>query len=88
MTRTIVTDLHTDYPLFLGDIAVNGYTSDQGVSEGMILVAYRNTGTTNAYSFKYFQRSSTNLAAAASTTVTYGTGTNEITPHFEKLSQL
>ena len=83
VTRTIVTDLHADYPLFLGDIAVNGYTSDQGVSEGMILVAYRNTGTTNAYSFKYFQRSSTSLAAAASTSVTYGTGTNEITPHFE-----
>ena len=83
-TRTIVTDLHADYPVFLGDVAVNGYTSDQGVSEGMILVAWRNTGTTNAYSFRYFKRNSTNLDAVASAmTVDYGTGLTEITPHFE-----
>ena len=83
-SRTIVTDLHADYPLFLGDVAVNGYTDDQDLDEGAILVAWRNTGTTNAYSFRYFQRSSTNLSAVASAmTVTYGTGLNEITPHFE-----
>ena len=84
VTRTVVTDLHASHPVFLGDIAVNGYTDDEDIDEGAILVAWRNTGTTNAYSFRYFQRSGTNLAAvAAAMVVTYGVGTGDITPHFE-----
>jgi len=84
-TRTIVTDLHTSYPVFMADKAVNGYTDDEDQDDGSILVAWRNTGTTNAYSFKYFKRSTADLIMLGSTTlqIAYGTGVGEITPHFE-----
>lgn len=84
-TRTIVTDLNTSYPVFVADLAVNGYTDDEGFDNGAILVAWRPTGTTNAYSFRYFSRSTAALSAAGSSAlqVTYGTGPEDITPHFE-----
>ena len=84
-TRTIVTDLNTSYPLFLGDKAVNGYTDDEGLDDGAILVAWRPTGTTNAYSFRYFKRATSALTAVGGSAlqVTYGTGAGDITPHFE-----
>ena len=83
-TRTVVTDLHVSYPVFLGDVAVNGYTDDQSIDEGAILLAWRYVDNTYSYVFRYFQRSGMNLGAvAASMPVSYGASSGEITPHFE-----
>jgi len=83
-TRTIVTDLHTSYPVFMADLAVNGYTDDEDLDNGAILVAWR-PAATNAYSFRYFKRATANLTAVGGSAlqVTLGTGSGEITPHFE-----
>jgi len=83
-TRTVVTDLHTSYPVFMADKAVNGYTDDEDLDDGAILVAWR-PAATNAYSFRYFKRATANLTAVGGSAlqVTLGTGSGEITPHFE-----
>ena len=84
-TRTIVTNLDSSYPLFVADKAVNGYTDDEGLDDGAILVAWKPTGTTNAYTLSYFSRSTSALAAVGSSPlqITYGTGPEDIRPHFE-----
>tara|TARA_R110000744_G_scaffold98714_2_gene190915 strand:+ start:8487 stop:11912 length:3426 start_codon:yes stop_codon:yes gene_type:complete len=80
-SRTIVTDMNTSHPVFLGDVAVNGYTDDEGIDEGAILVAWRYLDDTYAYKFRYFKRSSMDLVAvAAAMIVAHGTAGGSSSP--------